>query len=229
MPLFYSNLNITTTLQQRNLARIAKGGALARLQVKPAADMEDGSASRTVTLKEYRRTARVLIAAGGPEYITTLARSLNSDQLADENQLPQQLLRSEIILVPVLLDKDYKVGDTQSFWQTEVKEVEGTDRNFDIHRADNVVAFPAAFSGAWADYLKSEIETAVKKQQIDVFEKGITITVKKNGRILKRTTGQPPWNFFLSLMGDGDSAMEVLDGSKFGMPGDSEKYEKQNS
>lgn len=214
---------------ERNLARIAKGGALARLQVKPVAEMEDGSASRTVTLKEYRRTARVLIAAGGPEYITTLARSLNSDQLADENQLPQQLLRSEIILVPVLLDKDYKVGDTQSFWQTEVKEVEGTDRNFDIHRADNVVAFPAAFSGAWADYLKSEIETAVKKQQIDVFEKGITITVKKNGRILKRTTGQPPWNFFLSLMGDGDSAMEVLDGSKFGMPGDSEKYEKQNS
>ena len=83
---------------------------MARLQVKPAAELEDGSVSRAMTLKEYRRTARVLIAAGGPEYISTLARSLNSDQLEDENQLPQQLANSDIILVSVLLEND-EVGD----------------------------------------------------------------------------------------------------------------------
>jgi len=168
-----------------------------------------------------------LIAAGGPEYISTLARSLNSDQLADENIMTQKLLESEIVVVPVLLDNNYKVGDTQTFWQTEVEPVEGSDRNFDIHRADSVVAFPAAFSGAWADYLASEIDTAVNKQKINVYEKGISISVKKNGRILKRSTGQPPWNYYLGLMGNGDSPIEILDGSKFGMPGDSEKYEKQ--
>ena len=40
--------------------------------------------------------------------------------------------------------------------------------------------------------------------------------MKKNGRVLRRLTGQPPWS---SLVG----TMEVADGSKFGMPGDDER------
>lgn len=43
------------------------------------------------------------------------------------------------------------------------------------------------------------------------------IVIKKNGRILRRTTGQPPWR---ELIG----TMDVMDGNKFGMPGDSAKY-----
>lgn len=213
---------------EKNLARIAKGGKLARLQVTPATVSEEGGMTKAITLKEYRRSARVLIAAGGPEYISTLARSLNSDQLADENNLPALLMNSDFIVVPVLLDNDYKIQDTKSFWNTKVEPIEDVDRNFNINYADSVIAFPPAFSGAWAEYLKSDIETAVKTQKFDVYGKGITITVKKNGRILKRTTGQPPWNYFVGLMGsdDGSTApIEVLDGSKFGMPGDSEKYE----
>uniref|UniRef100_A0A7S2SH15 Uncharacterized protein n=1 Tax=Eucampia antarctica TaxID=49252 RepID=A0A7S2SH15_9STRA len=214
---------------EKNLARIAKGGRLARLQVKPAIEVENGTDTKATTLKEYRRASRVLIAAGGPEYISILARSLNSDQLSDKNSLPSQLMDSDIIVVPVLLDKSYKIADTRSFWNTKVEPVENEDRNFDIHRSDSVLAFPPAFSGAWAEYLESDIDTAVNTQGFDVFEKGITITVKKNGRILKRTTGQPPWNYYVGLMGDTDAIapIEVLDGSEFGMPGDSEKYESQ--
>jgi len=212
---------------EKNLARIAKGGKLARLQVTPASGGEDGARAKATTLKEYRRSARVLIAAGGPEYISTLARSLNSDQLSDQNNIPALLMDSDIIVVPVLLDTNYKIQDTQSFWNTQIQPIEGVDRNFDIHRADSVVAFPPAFSGAWVDYLESDIDTAVNKQGFDVFGKGFTITVKKNGRILKRSTGQPPWNYYIGLLGgtNGDAPIEVLDGSKFGMPGDSEKYE----
>ena len=198
---------------QTNLQRIAKGGQLARLVVEPA------SSTKRQPLKDYRRAARVLMAVGGAEYIAEVARSLNADQLADANHLPELLAQSEVIVVPVLLkenaDKDIVVGATKEFWREKVEPKADRDRNFDITRADSVLAFPMG-SAAWKEYLESEIETATT-QGFNVLEKGFTITVKKNGRILRRATGQPPWGDFLG-------AMEVLDGSRFGMPGDSERY-----
>jgi len=193
---------------EANLARIAKGGALARLSVVPAS-----MPNTRTTLTEYRRTARVLIAAGGKDYISELSRSLNSDQLSDKNTLPEAIEAVDVILIPVLLENDGSVGDTRTSWLNTVPE--DGDRNFDIDRANNIVSFPLG-NAAWAEYLESEIETA-KKQGFDVVGKGFTIVVKKNGRILRRATGQPQWGGFIETM-------EVMDGSKFGMPGDSEKY-----
>jgi Low psii accumulation1 / Rep27 len=201
-------------LGEANLQRIAKGGQLARLMLEPAAA---GQKRRTVA--DYRRASRVLIAAGGLEYITELARSLNSDQRSDLNNIPTQLEESEVVVVPVLLrmnrDDKVVVENTRDCWVEVKGRSEDIDRNFDIKRADSVIAFPRGNS-AWTDYLESEIETA-RGQGFNVLEKGFTITVKKNGRILRRATGQPPWE---QLLG----AMEVLDGSRFGMPGDSERY-----
>lgn len=191
-----------------NLARIAKGGALARLVVSPAA-----SPKERATLKEYRRSSRVLLCAGGKDYINELARTLNADHLSDSNTIPEALRDVDVLVVPVLLKGGDIVGDTRTAWvETEAQE---GDRNFDITRSDDVVAFPQGM-GAWADYLKDELETA-RGQGFDVLGKGFTITVKKNGRILRRATGQPQWG---GLIG----TMEVMDGSKFGMPGDDERY-----
>ena len=195
---------------QANLQRIAKGGQLARLMVEPA------SGGRAV-LSDYRRASRVLIAAGGAAYMDELVRSLSADQLSDENVIAEKLAESEVIVVPVLLKEGPNgrivVDSSRDFW-LKVQAKEG-DRNFDITRAESVVSFPRGNSD-WTEYLESEFETA-KGQGFDVLEKGFTITVKKNGKILRRATGQPPWADFLG-------AMEVLDGSKFGMPGDSERY-----
>lgn len=194
---------------EANLERIAKGGALARLVVEPAMGGRQ-------TLASYRRAARVLIAAGGPSYITELARSLNSDQLSDANIIPQKLAESEVVVVPVLLKENgekISVEETKDFWLAV--DADEKSLNFDIAKSNQVVAFPRGGS-AWADYLKSEIETA-NGQGFNVMDKGITITVKKNGRILRRATGQPPFSDFLGMM-------EVMDGSKFGMPGDSQRY-----
>ena len=192
-----------------NLARIAKGGALARLVVSPAGS----STKERATLKDYRRSSRVVLCAGGQDYINELARSLNSDQLSDSNTIPSALRDVDVLVVPILLKEDDTVGDTRAAWVgTEAQE---GDRNFDITRSDDVVAFPQGM-GAWADYLSDEFETA-RGQGFDVMGKGFTITVKKNGRILRRATGQPQWG---GLIG----TMEVMDGSKFGMPGDDERY-----
>lgn len=210
-------------LGQANLDKLARGGKLASLIVEPAAPQEGGS--KRLEMKSYRRQSRVLIAAGGKEYISSLARSMTSDQLKDTNIIPEKLLEIDLVVVPVLLEnlpsnggkKNQKVvvGDTRSFWKNGVEADPETDRNFDISKADSVISFPTG-SNQWSEYLKSEIETAAT-QGYDVLEKGITLTVKKNGKILRRATGLPSF-------GDLIGAMEVMDGSKFGMPGDSEKY-----
>ncbi|KAL7545367.1 hypothetical protein ACHAWF_011229 [Thalassiosira exigua] len=194
---------------QANLERIAKGGLLARLVVEPAGE---GSSRRT--LKEYRRASRVVIAAGGADYINNLAMSLCSDQLADANTLPSALRGVDIVIVPVLLGEDFDVMDSKAAWSNA--QPGEKDRNFDSSRANDVIAFPNGL-GMWDSYIKSDIETA-QGQGFDVRAKGITITVKKNGRILRRATGLPPF-------GDYIGAMEVADGSRFGMPGDSERYD----
>lgn len=199
---------------QSNLARIARGGKLASLVVEPAAP---GSKRQQMT--NYRRSYRVVIAAGGKDYISKLARSMTAVQLSDANIIPEKLVEVDVIVVPVLLEAvdDGKVvaRDTRSFWKEGIQPDPEVDKNFDITRADPVIAFPIG-NNQWSEYLESEIETAAG-QGFDVLEKGITLTVKKNGRILRRATGQPP---FPDLIG----TMEVMDGGRFGMPGDSERY-----
>jgi hypothetical protein len=209
---------------EANLARISRGGKLASLVVEPAAsvsalDQVTKGTTKRRRLVEYRRNSRVLIAAGGKEYISKLALSLTSDQLSDSNTIAERLVATDVIVVPVLLVSDGRngkvvVGDTRECWNNQV-EAGPTDRNFDIDRANSVLAFPRG-NPQWTEYLESDINTA-KGQGFDVLTKGITLTVKKNGRILRRSTGLPPWP---ELIG----TMEVLDGSRFGMPGDTEKY-----
>lgn len=201
---------------QANLQRISRGGKLASLTVEPAAASTFGPNLRR--LADYRRDYRVLIAAGNEEYISELALSLNSDRLKDTNVIPERLEETNVIVVPVLLSASsggsFTVADSRAYWK-EVETKSEQDRNFDISRSDAVVAFPRG-SAAWIEYLQEDINTATG-QGFDVLEKGITLTVKKNGRILRRATGRPDW---ANLVG----AMEIMDGSKFGMPGDSEKY-----
>jgi hypothetical protein len=172
-------------LGQANLDKLARGGKLASLIVEPAAPQEG---SKRLEMKSYRRQSRVLIAAGGKEYISSLARSMTSDQLKGTNTFPEKLLEVDMVVVPVLLEnlssnngkKNQKVvvGDTRGFWTNGIEADPETDRNFDISKADSVISFPTG-SNQWSEYLKSEIETAAT-QGYDVLEKGITLTVKKN-------------------------------------------------
>jgi len=201
---------------QTNLERIARGGKLAKLAVAVVTGGEStmGSGQKSVrTLSEYRRNSRVLICAGGKEYIENICRSLNSDQRSDDNTLPRLLEDVNVLVVPVCLTDSFSVDDTKQVWRKTLPSEK--DRNFDSTRSDSVVAFPWN-SASWTEYLQSEIDTA-RKQGFDVLTKGITILVKKNGKILRRATGTPNWD---ELIG----TMEVMDGSRFGMPGDSERY-----
>jgi len=208
----------------KNLQRIQTGGQLAALPVEPMSPVFNYG---TFTLADYRRQARVLICAGGESYLRRLALSLTSDQLSDTNILPQRLAESDVLVVPVLLRPDGNYGyvvsrETKAFWN-RLQSFDLYDetfrpelgRNFDITRAQEIIAFPRN-APQWQDVLDSEIDTAAS-QGFDVFNQGITLTIKKNGKILRRATGLPPWGELIATL-------EVADGSRFGMPGDSQIY-----
>jgi len=174
---------------EANLARIARGGALAALQVRPA----DGRAQRPVG--SFRNAKRVVVAAGGRDFLETLAASL-TDTLAEA------LDRVNVVVIPVFLDDDDRcvVDATREVWRGAQDGAVFSDK---------IVHFPAA-GAPWTAYLASEIATA-RKQRFDPQTKGLGIYVKKNGRILRRATGQPNWDAFIGTM-------EVMDGDQFGAP-----------
>lgn len=107
------------------------------------------------SLKEFRRGNRVLIAAGGADYLEELARSLNADQRADDNTLPAAIAAADVMVVPVLLESVQKESVVLGNAQVSYRGTESQpgDRNFDLTRADGVIAFPIGDS-AWAEYLQ---------------------------------------------------------------------------
>uniref|UniRef100_A0A7S3K3R9 Uncharacterized protein n=1 Tax=Aureoumbra lagunensis TaxID=44058 RepID=A0A7S3K3R9_9STRA len=175
---------------EKNLERIAKGGQLASLRVRPA----DGAPQ--ISLSKYRNKFRLVIAAGGEDFISKLAVSL----LDVDRALSQVSVR----IIPILIDESGRVDVDRGtiLWRQAQKEKDTTVSN-------SIVDFPV-LSTPWTEYLNSEIATA-KSQGFNVLQSGIGIYIKKNGRVLRRATGLPNWDQFIGTM-------DVMDGNQFGRP-----------
>jgi hypothetical protein len=178
---------------------IAKVDALANLRVMTALALAGLPAEgQTTRLRDYRRKSRVMMCAGGAEYITALAIELGADKGPPGRRtgpLSAAVQTVDLIVVPVLLDSPEAVADARPAWREVAPPGD---------RADAVVAFPQG-SRAWADYLADEFATA-RSQNIDPVAKGFTITFNKDGKILRRASGLPLWDAIIGTL-------EVLDGT----------------
>ena len=141
----------------------------------------------------------------------TLARSLSADQRADENTLHGGVRSTHVDLVvgPGARRRergrerrvDASWNDAAACWRRRPRtKATGTSTSSGPRTSLRSLAGRAGRE----TYLKQELETA-RSQGFDPVEKGLVIVVKKNGRVLRRLTGQPPWS---SLVG----TMEVADG-----------------
>lgn len=45
----------------------------------------------------------------------------------------------------------------------------------------------------WENYLKKETDLAVLQGEVDIVKRGIVIAIKRNGKVLRRGVGIPPW------------------------------------
>ena len=54
----------------------------------------------------------------------------------------------------------------------------------------------------WEAYLKKETDLAVLQGEVDIVKKGIVVALKRNGKVLRRGVGIPPWKIIAEDLQD---------------------------
>lgn len=148
------------------LKRASKGAELAKLKIRCSRRLlgDDDASTFTTSLSSLRRgrgiEKRVVIAAAGREKMSAI--------LKDASELEESLSFSDLVVVPVVLP------------QAQPPSVD------DNYQMPECVAFPSG--DGWKAMIDDEIREA-RNQGVDVESEGISIILKKNGRVGQRTKG----------------------------------------
>ena len=163
--------------QRALLLRIQKGGKLSGLRMKMYT--EDGPL--VVKLSDLRRDRgidkRVVIVAAPKELLRT--------SLQTSIQEAKNLIANDLVIVPLIIeltDGDYTLT------ATSLEAMVPDEPN--IAKFEHIGLAMALAS--WNDTIKKELEVAIK-QQPGALEKGVTIIIKKNGKVGTRRFGVPIW------------------------------------
>jgi Low psii accumulation1 / Rep27 len=163
--------------QRALLERIQKGGKLAGLRMKMAT--EDGPI--IVKLSDLRRDRgidkRVVIVAAPKELLrTSLATSIKE---------AKNLIANDLVIIPLIIDE---AGGDYTLTATSLEAM--------VPDVPNIAEYEhiglAMALASWNAVIKKELEVAIK-QQPGALEKGVTIIIKKNGKVGTRRFGVPIW------------------------------------
>lgn len=174
--------------QNSRLDRIQRGGSLASLKVK----IKDDIGMSVVKLSDFRRNRglekRVVIV------IASKAQLQNSLQSSIKES--KSIQQKDLLVVPVAIELNSKTDKEKDYMLTapslESLLLSDTTTNSSI---DNIstehIGQPVALT-AWNEVLKNELMIA-RKQSDTVLDKGVTIIIKKNGKVGSRRIGVPIW------------------------------------
>ena len=154
--------------QDSRLSRASKGAELAALKIRGSKNLlgaqDDDSSTFTTSLSSFRRgrgiEKRVVIVAAGKDKIDQIMKEAGS--------LQDSLSMNDLVVVPVVLPQ--AIAPALS----------------DISKMPECVALPVG--GNWKVVIDDETKEA-RKQGVDVETEGISIILKKNGRVGQRTKG----------------------------------------
>eukprot|EP01041_Mallomonas_annulata_P012821 gene12821-27034_t len=175
IPILLYLYNRDISAQNSRLERIRKGGSLAGLKVK----IGSKESPQVVKLSDLRRDRgiekRVVIVAATKDLLESSL--LSSVKEADN------ILSNDLLIIPLVLsstpDSESLVVSAPSL-DTMLKDVPPENQ---LH-IGIAIALPA-----WQSVIKDEIA----KQQKEARSKGVTIVVKKNGKVGSRRFGVPIW------------------------------------
>lgn len=192
--------------QNAKLRRIARGGELASLQLAavPASDGASPEAGvqqqvrMNAAVKDFRKESRVVIVAGGP--------AVYQRAIASASEHAAELRAGEIVVVPVLL----AAGGVAAPKLVDPSGCTGGVAAAGAPWGDSFgVCYTPRGPEAWGRWLAAEVETAVSQGK-DVQADGITIAIKKSGKIGKRTATVPSWPSLIDNL--------LVTDANFGMP-----------
>lgn len=176
--------------QQSLLERIEKGGSLARLKLK----MEDEYSGEdlVVKLSDLRRDRgidkRVIIVAA--------PRDLLKESVKSTAGMYASLVKSDCMIVPLAISTSAPGSEKDGYTLTSMS----MESLFDSGGESEEDAAPPITSyigtpiqvQSWNSVIKSEFGTALK-QNPEALDKGITLIIKKNGKVGSRRFGVPIW------------------------------------
>jgi hypothetical protein len=164
------------------LRRITAGSAIAALSVLCLAD---GTSRPLKNLRVGRGEGgdgmRVVIVAATEKALCSTLRQAE--------ELSPRLVESDLLLVPVLLDSS---GATP---RAEAPTAAMLTRDSDAAAPREHLALPQALAN-WQDVLAIELQTALG-QDATAADRGLTLVLKKNGRVGTRRLGSPDWDAML--------------------------------
>lgn len=133
-------------------------------------------ASRPATVGELQTGAKQhMIVVAGP-------RKACTDALIGANLLKMDFAMSNVLVVPYETDSD--TVDKQS-------RPSGGFGEKPMYENQAYIARPA--SDDWADYIKAEMNDAVKQSGEKARKEGIALVVASNGKVIRRGVGKVPW------------------------------------
>jgi hypothetical protein len=190
------SLYLDSVSQRSKLNRIVRGGELAVLQLSSVG----AGQTRNLAMRDLRGERRVVIVAGG--------RTVYERVVSSASAHTAELAAGSVMVVPILL-REGALGASDKLVDPSgcVSGVIASEVFATMTAADCFLC--ARGPEAWNLWLTAEVATAIK-QGFDVQNNGITLTIKKSGKIGKRATGVPSWPELVETLA-------VID-ANFGMP-----------
>jgi hypothetical protein len=178
--------------QRSLLERIQKGGQLAGLRLKIATS----EGPLVVKVSDFRRDRgiekRVVIVAAPKDLLRT--------SLESAVQQSSNLFANDLIIVPLMIESDAASGDFTLTANSLESMIPDTPNVENV----SVLGLPIALA-SWNSVIKKELAVAIK-QSPSALEKGVTIIIKKNGKVGTRRFGVPIWE---ALVGDVEARKEL--------------------
>jgi len=145
----------------------------------------DGSNVRTASVKELQAGARQhVILVMGP-------KKACRDALVGANLLKMDFAMKNVLVVPYETDVDSAVAATKPTGSGFGGAVAMARP---VYETQPYVARPSQDDAdAWAEYVRAEMNDAVRQSGDMAKEEGIAVVVANNGKVLRRGVGKVPW------------------------------------
>ena len=132
----------------------------------------DGTTRKAMVGELQSGAKQHMIIVAGPKKACT-------DALIGANLLKMDFAMSNVLVIPYETDVDADIRPSGGFGEKP------------IYERQPYVARPG--SDGWEDYIKAEMNDAVKQSGEQARKEGIAIVVANNGKVIRRGVGKVPW------------------------------------
>lgn len=179
--------------QKRLLERIDKGGKLASLKLKIEDELTgDATLIKLSDLRRDRGIEKRVIIVAAP-------RALLKASISSTRDMYKSLIVNDLLIVPLVVTTAAANSGNNDFTLSTIstEALFASEENSEVSSLPEDLAYIGQPSqiGMWNQVIKSEFQAAIK-QNASALDRGITLVIKKNGKVGSRRLGVPIYEQF---------------------------------